>query len=254
MLKTVLGNPVAQFLIGRAIGLYMLLVGSTTRWRRVNREAVEPYWRGDGRLVACIWHGRFIQLHKLWAFGPGFTKGKVLISRSREGAIVAHASRTVGADVIRGSSAKGARQKGGFEAGRELVRHIEAGGTIGMTPDGPRGPRMRARLGPVQVAKIAQAPLLCLAWSTRWRIVFESWDRFILPLPFGRGALVWGDPIAPPPPDADAAAMEACRLRLEQEMNRISAEADRLAGAPVIEPAPARAQPAGEPEAAATAT
>ena len=88
----------------------MLLVGASTRWRRVNRAAAEPYWANRGaRLVACIWHGRFVQVHKLWDFGANSPKAKFLISRSREGGIVAHASRTVGADVIRGSAAKPSR-------------------------------------------------------------------------------------------------------------------------------------------------
>ena len=256
-MKQLLGNSFVQFVIGRTIGLYMLLVGVTTRWTRVNEAAVKPFWTGNGKLVACIWHGRFVQVHKLWAFGKGKTKGVFLISRSREGGIVTHASRTVGAEVIRGSSAKRGYNKGGAEAVREMVRHIEGGGCMGMTPDGPKGPRMRAKLAPVQVAKLAQAPMMCLAWSTNWRIVFDSWDRFILPLPFGRGALIWSDPIAPPSPDASDAEMEAVRQKLEAEMNRIAAEADRLAGVEVIEPAPPKgAPPAGErveaPAAAAT--
>ena len=251
MLKSLLGNPLAQFLIGRTIGLYMLLVGNTTRWRRVNHAAVEPYLRGHGRLVACIWRGRFLLFFKLWSYGAGATQGKMLISRSRDGGIVTQAAHTVGSDVIRGSAAKGDQQKGGFEAGRELLRHIESGGTIGMTPDGPRGPRMRARIGPVQVARLAQAPILCVAWSTRWRLVFKSWDKFILPLPFGPGALVWGEPIQPPAPGADAVAMEACRLQVENELNRVTNEADRIAGVAKTEPAHARG--AATPAPAATA-
>ena len=84
-------------------------------------------------------------------------KALFLISRSREGGIAANAARRVGAAPIRGSAAKGGADKGGFEAGRELVRLIESGRTAGVTPDGPRGPRMRARLGPVNVARLAQA-------------------------------------------------------------------------------------------------
>lgn len=245
-MRNLLANPLAQFVIGRTIGLYMLFVGVTTRWTQVNRAAIEPFWGGNGRLVACIWHGRFTLVHKLWRFGRGKTKGVFLISRSREGGIVAHASRTVGADVIRGSAAKGGQQKGGREAGREIIRHIEGGGCIGMTPDGPRGPRMRAKAGPVQVARMAQAPLIGLAWSTSHRIVFDSWDRFILPLPFGRGALIWSNPISPPSLDASGAEIEAVRSQLENEMNRISAEADRIAGVEVIEPAPLKQEPPSE--------
>lgn len=244
MLKQLLGNPVVQFLVGRAIGLYMLLVSSTTRWSQVNRAAAEPYWRGEGKLLLCIWHGRFFQLHRLWTFGPGATKAKMLISRSREGGIIAHAARTVGSDVIRGSAAKRGQQKGGLEAVREMVRCIEAGGAIGMTPDGPHGPRMRAKAGTVQVAKLAQAPMICLAWSTEWRFVLNSWDRFVLPLPFGRGVLVWGAVIPPPAPDADSESLERVRVQLETELIRVTAEADRLAGVAVIEPAPLRGEPA----------
>src|SRR5262245_36557874 len=139
MFRQLLGNPVFQFLIGRSIGGYMLLVGVTTRWTRVNQAAVEPLWTGAGKTVACIWHGRFTLVHKLWSFGTGKTKALFLISRSREGGVVAHASRTVGADVIRGSAAKRGQLKGGVEATREVIRQIESGKCVGMTPDGPRG-------------------------------------------------------------------------------------------------------------------
>lgn len=238
-MKSILGNPVVQFLLGRLIGSYMLFVGVTTRWQKVNRAAVEPFWRPDGgRVIACIWHGRFPLIHKMWSFKPGVPKAKMLISQSREGGIVAHTSRTVGADVIRGSAAKGAQSKGGMEAVRAMARQIRGGGIVAMTPDGPRGPRMRVKKGPIQLAKLTGAPLLALTWSTSSRRVFDSWDNFVLPLPFGHGALVWGNPIAAPSPDANEEEMERVRLAFEDEMNRISAEADRIAGVPVIEPAP----------------
>lgn len=239
-MKSIIGNPVVQFLLGRLIGGYMLFVGVTTRWRSVNRAAVEPFWRPDGgKVIGCIWHGRFSLVHKLWSFKRGVPKAKMLISQSREGGIVAHTSLTVGAEVIRGSAAKGRQSKGGVEAMRAMARHIEGGGVIAMTPDGPRGPRMRVKKGPIQLAKLAGAPLLAVTWATSSRIVFaKSWDHFVLPLPFGHGALIWGNPIAPPAPDASDAEIEAVRLALEAEMNRIAAEADRIAGVSAIEPAP----------------
>jgi lysophospholipid acyltransferase (LPLAT)-like uncharacterized protein len=252
MRKSLLGNPVFQFVIGRAIGLYMLFVGVTTRWERVNQAAIEPFWRGEGKLIGCIWHGRFTLIHKMWKFGKGIPPAKMLISRSREGGLVAWVSRTVGAEVIRGSAAKGSQQKGGVEATRQMARHLDGGGVIAMTPDGPRGPRMRAKRGVVQLAKIAGASLIGVAWATSNRIVFDSWDNFVFPLPFGHGALIWTDPI-PVPADADEAQMEAIRAKLESELNRIAAEADRIAGVAVIEPAPARAASAADAEPVAAA-
>ncbi len=254
MAKQFLGNSIVQYLIGRAIGCYMLFVGVTTRWTRLNRQAAEPFWEPDGgKVIGCIWHGRFALIHKMWSFGPTVPKAKMLISQSREGGIVAHTSRTVGAEVIRGTAAKGRQSKGGVEAMRAMARHIEGGGVIAVTPAGPRGPRMRAKRGPIQLAKLAGAPLLAVTWATSNRIVFDkSWDHFILPLPFGRGALVWGDPIAPPPIDATDAEIEAVRLKLEEEMNRIAREADRIAGVPPIEPAPPKADALADPEPAET--
>jgi lysophospholipid acyltransferase (LPLAT)-like uncharacterized protein len=255
--KSLLGNQVVQFLLGRLIGGYMLFVGVTTRWTRINRAAVEPFWKPDGgKVIGCIWHGRFSLVHKMWAFGRGIPKAKMLISQSREGGIVAHTSLTVGAEVIRGSAGKpGKQNKGGVEAMRQMARHIEGGGVIAMTPDGPRGPRMRVKRGPIQLAKLAGAPLLAVTWATSNRLVFKkSWDQFVLPLPFGKGALIWGNPIAPPAMDASHAEIETVRLALEAEMNRIAGEADRIAGVTPIEPAPPRngalmeaAEPAAQP-------
>jgi lysophospholipid acyltransferase (LPLAT)-like uncharacterized protein len=237
MLKRLLGNSIVQFLIGRAIGLYMRLVGVTTRWERVNYAAIEPFMRGEGPMIACVWHGRFMQVHKLWAFRPGVPRVKMLISQSREGGIVAQAASAVRAGVIRGSAAKRGQMKGGMEATRAMARHISGGGVICITPDGPRGPRMRASKGAAQLSKLTGAALVGMSWSTSNRIVMKSWDRFILPLPFGRGALVWSDPIPAPAHDADDAAIEAARARLEAELIRAAADADARAGVDVIAPA-----------------
>jgi lysophospholipid acyltransferase (LPLAT)-like uncharacterized protein len=112
---------------------------------------------------------------------------------------------------------------------------------------------MRAKKAPVQLAKLAGAPLIAVTWATSHRIVFDkSWDHFVLPLPFGRGALIWSDPIPPPSPDAGDAELEAVRLKLETEMNRIAAEADRIAGVTPIEPASAKASRPASAEPAET--
>ncbi len=243
MLKSLLGNPVFQFILGRLIGSYLLFVGITTRWTKVNRAAAEPFWRpGSGKVIVCVWHGRFSLTFKNWVFGPGLPKPKILISQSREGGLVVHTAHTVGVGVVRGSAGKpGKRSKGGVEAMLSMARDLQDGGVIAMTPDGPRGPRMRAKRGPVHLAKNAGVPLLGVTWATSNRIVFKrSWDQFVLPLPFGKGALVWSDPIAPPAADATDAEIEMVRLKLETELNRIAAEADRVAGVTPIEPAALR--------------
>jgi lysophospholipid acyltransferase (LPLAT)-like uncharacterized protein len=98
---------------------------------------------------------------------------------------------------------------------------------------------MRAGLGAIRLARATGAPMMAFAWSTSARIVFDSWDRFILPLPFSEGVIVWKGPIGPPE-SAEPAVLEAKRLELEAVMNAAAREADELSGRAVIEPSPAR--------------
>jgi lysophospholipid acyltransferase (LPLAT)-like uncharacterized protein len=117
-----------------------------------------------------------------------------------------------------------------------MLEHLKTGGCMAVTPDGPRGPRMRAGIGAVRLAQLSGAPMILFAWSTSKRVVFKSWDRFVLPLPFGEGVIVWGGLIHAPRNSSDA-ELAALREKLEHDLIAITQEADRLAGVPVIEPA-----------------
>lgn len=236
MLKQLLASPVVQVALGRLMGLYMRFVGWSTRWEHVDRSIAEQVWADGGPVIACVWHGRIMLVHKGWAIGAGGQVPRMLISQSREGGVVAQTSQTLGVDVIRGSSAKQGKSKGGLSAFREMIRHLGANGCVAMTPDGPRGPRMRGQLGPVQLAKLTGAPIICLAWAVERCKVFNSWDRLVLPAPFGKGVFVWGGLIRVPR-DADDTVMEASRMAMEDELNRVTREADLRAGRRPTEPA-----------------
>lgn len=222
--------------IGRLVGAYMLFCGWTTRWERVNRELAETVWADSKPVIVCYWHGRIMQAHVGWRQSEGAPRTLMLISQSREGEAISQACRMVGLDVIRGSTDKAHKRKGGAEALRGMIRHIRSGGSVAITPDGPKGPRMRAQAGVIQLARLTGAPMICLGWSSRPRKAFNSWDRFLLPAPFGRGVFVWGG-LVHVARDADDAAMETARLALEVELTRVAQEADRRAGVTPIEPA-----------------
>lgn len=97
---------------------------------------------------------------------------------------------------------------------------------------------MRAGMGAIRLAQMADADLVPVAASLSPAFRVGSWDRMIVPypLPFARGVFLVGDPI-PVAAAARSAGLEAVRLRLEGELNRLSAEADRLVGAPPVLPA-----------------
>ncbi|MGB3457555.1 MAG: lysophospholipid acyltransferase family protein [Litorimonas sp.] len=229
MFKRLMRSTLFQALLGGLIALWMTLVKYTTRWEVLHPERAAPIIKGGGGVIALTFHSRFLLLTSAWK--RRFQHPHVLISRSRDGAVVAWTCRWLGLSTVRGSAKNAAKTKvkGGGAAGREILDALEGGGCIVVTPDGPRGPRQRVPLGPFRLARISGAPVLPCTFSVARRKQFDSWDRFVLPLPFGRGRIVWGTPETVPA-DAEDNAVEAIRARVEAEMNALMADADRAMG------------------------
>ena len=112
---------------------------------------------------------------------------------------------------------------------RSMIRTLNKGGHIGITPDGPRGPRMRAGSGVIALAKLSGAPILPISYSSSRCKIFRSWDRFLLPLPFAKGFFIWGDPIEISG-SASKLETENARIRLEEQLTELTISADKLAG------------------------
>jgi lysophospholipid acyltransferase (LPLAT)-like uncharacterized protein len=155
----------------------------------------------------------------------------MLISKHRDGRLIARTIGILGYHTIAGSSSRG-----GMEALREIIRVLKAGHIVGITPDGPRGPRMHLQKGAVQAARLANVPIVPLTYATSRRKILRSWDKFHLPLPFGRGVFVWGSPVhlRDVSPDGDVDAMCAY---VEAQLNQITADADATFGHAAIVPA-----------------
>lgn len=223
-----------QAILAAIVTLYLKLVGVTTRWQR--EGFAEPLARlAQGQpMILCFWHGR---LAAMPLCHPERRRAAVLISAHRDGRLIARTIRHFGLATIDGSSTRGG------EAGLvECARHLTQGGVVAIAPDGPRGPRMRAAAGALKLASVTGAPVFPVSVATSRRRVLPSWDRFLLPLPFGRGLFLVGEAITLPR-EADGAALETARRTLEARLNALSAEADRRMGQAPIEPAPA--SPAG---------
>jgi len=190
-------------------------------------------------VIALVWHSQFMMLTSAWK--KQYQMPHVLISRSREGNIVTHASHFLGLKTIRGSTKKAAKglsaakAKGGAKASLDIVSALENNGCIVVTPDGPRGPRQRLGDGPLRLAKLTGVPLMPCTFAVKHRKVFNSWDKLILPLPFGRGKIIWGTPVTIPKTATDR-DIEHIRQRIESEMNIFLADADRSFGHMPIEP------------------
>ena len=236
MFKQFMNLKTVQIILAAILAAYMGLVRRTTRWTFEGVENLTPLQESRQGFIACAWHSRFLMTTAGWS--KMNQKPHVLISKSRDGNLVAFTSKFLKAGVIRGSrrSKLSGASKRGAGALRDMVQTLKNGDCIFMTPDGPRGPRMRMGEGPLRLAKLSGAPMIAYGLSTSNKVLFNSWDRFMLPLPFGRGKIIWAGPVYVAA-DASDVEIETQRLRLENLLNQATQTADISVGNSPILPA-----------------
>ncbi|MBR0674112.1 lysophospholipid acyltransferase family protein [Neoroseomonas soli] len=221
MAKRLIRHPLVQGMLARLVALYLRLVWATTRWTLVGEEHARPL--ADQPMILAFWHERLPLAALGWRLlakrvpQAGDRRSQVLISRHRDGRLIAAAVRPFGIDVVHASSSKG-----GAAGLRGLARILADGGVAVITPDGPRGPARVAAPGVAQLAALTGVPVLpCGVASSRMRLA-GSWDRMRFPLPFARGVAVVMEPIAVPRHGAEA-ALPAIAAALTEACERADA-------------------------------
>jgi lysophospholipid acyltransferase (LPLAT)-like uncharacterized protein len=226
-LKQIIRSQIIQSAICWILAGYIRLIWLTSRWRVMGAHVPAEYWDGRKPFILAFWHGRLMMMPYCWRRGM---KMNMLISRHRDGGLIAGVIRHFGLGAVRGSSAKpGKNDKSGGGALRAIIRLLSCGEYAGVTPDGPRGPAMRVGGGVLAMARLSGAPIIPVTFAASPRIHVNSWDRFLVPLPFGRGVFIWGNPLTVPR-DADDGALDQARQMLENDLIRITREADDLCG------------------------
>lgn len=184
-------------------------LGGTYTWKIVGREYRDRLEAAQQPYIFAIWHGRILVAMLSWR-----DRGLVsLISENFDGEWIARLSAHFGFDAIRGSSSRG-----GARVLIRAKRELEAGHSLLITPDGPRGPAGVAQPGAIWLASATGCPILPVRFTASRFRTTRSWDRHLVPQP---GAVVTAI-IAPPlsvPRDADADTLEAKRLELENVLN-----------------------------------
>ncbi|MEL6476225.1 MAG: lysophospholipid acyltransferase family protein [Pseudomonadota bacterium] len=226
-------SPTGRALASRLCAAYIRLVTRTTRWHVEGKDAFDAMEAAEKNgIVAAIWHGRLFMSP---TYAPVDRRRTIaMISNNHDGELIAAIVRRFDVDAVRGSTYDRAkrRDKGGIDAYHGALDGLQQGALVAITPDGPRGPRMRAQTGAAQLSLETGAPVIPVAFSVRWGRVLRSWDRFLLPLPFGRGAIVYGEVLRPEGP------VEAFRARLEQVLTETTNRADSLCRRPAVPPGP----------------
>jgi len=179
----------------------------TIRWKIIG-ESYDP--NGEPYLLG-FWHARILMMaypHQNW-------NGVVMVSEHRDGEYIAKAGKYMGIDAVRGSSTRG-----GMRVFLTMLRMAKRGKSLGITPDGPKGPAEVVQMGTVKLSKKTGFPLraVCYASKRHWRV--NSWDKFYIPKPFTRGVFVMGEAVYAGDDDAETL------LAFQKAMDDVQAQAD----------------------------
>lgn len=194
-----------------AYGLFRA-VGSSLRLQVLDWGQFES---NDSKLIFCGWHGKSL------VFANYFRKRGywVIISNSNDGDIQNRVFQLLGFQSIRGSTGRG-----GVKAALQGVKVLRDGGTMAITPDGPRGPSGEVQGGVMMMAQKSGALLVPVGISAQRAWYAKSWDRYMIPKLFSRARIIFGEPIGVPPKATDE-EVEAIRVEFERRIH----DAQRLA-------------------------
>ncbi len=200
-------------------GVIRLLTASYRIEKVIGAEHLEGFVGNDAICAPCYWHQHHVVVSTLmrsWV-KRGF-KACFLVSGSVDGEVPERIARAWGAEVIRGS----ANQSGAL-ALRDMQRMMKNGYSIVTTADGPRGPKYEFKLGAILMARIAAVPIVPIACAADRAWYLKRWDNFMIPKPFARIVIAYGEPY-PIPADTPLDKLEPHRVNVQQAVMSLMAE------------------------------
>ncbi len=227
--KKILKSKPVQVLICRIAWAYIWFIYFTSRWEKHGFEQVKALVESGKPIIFVFWHGRLLMIPP---FAIKNHKMNVVISNHNDGQLIASVMEYFGFFMIRGSSNK----KDGMKAFKEIIRALKNNEMVSITPDGPRGPRMRLGGNVVKIAQMQGVSIVPVTYSISKCKILKSWDRFMLPKPFSRGVFIYGDPI-PPATSNNEDILKEAGILLENRLNQLSRQADEMVGITPVEPA-----------------
>lgn len=205
------------------------LLDLSIKWKMVVPPATQRIFKLEKPIILLFWHNRILSMPAGWDVSRPIT---LLRSAHRDGLLIGRAISFLGYKTVAGSS-----NRGGATSLRKLLKELKNGTSIGITPDGPRGPRMRMTPGAIVAARLGGVPIIPVAWNTKHRKLLGTWDKMILARPFSKGIFIYGEPIEIPKKSTHE-EVEAYRMDVEKKLNELSRATEEEYGHSIIEPAP----------------
>lgn len=212
-----LGRDLKDGLISIAGWLLIQFIGRTSRFSVKGFDRFRGMARSGQGSIVIVWHGRTM-MPVFYCRNMGI---QAIISLSRDGEIQSRIFKRFGFVVIRGSSGRG-----GAKAALTAVKRLQNGGSLAITPDGPKGPANEVQDGTIFMAKKAGVPIIPLGVGISRRKLMPTWDSYALPKPFCRCGLIFGEPLEISVDAGDDDLKEALKNALDQ----VQGEAQMLVG------------------------
>jgi len=195
----------------------------TLRITKVGSRSFDELRAAGKNYVVVFWHGSMLVgwfLHR----PMGIEKISALVSQSHDGEFLATVLERWGYTLIRGSS-----HIGGKEAMQLMIQSIADGSSLAITPDGPRGPRHEMKMGAVRAAQQTSAPLVLAGIALERKKFLHSWDKFEVPLPLSRAAVVYSEPIIVPK-ELNGQSLDEFKMNMQRQLNELTARAEEHLG------------------------
>lgn len=213
-------------MIGWLLRVLVSCIGSTLRWRVEDPTGLLQN-TPQRSCIFAFWHNRIFLLpylfRKHW-HSRQRDRVAVLVSASKDGEFLTGVLEKFNLICVRGSSSRRGKQ-----ALREMTELVNLGYDAGITPDGPRGPKYVCQNGVISLAQLTQAPIIPVSWDVTRKVVVNSWDNFIVPLPFARATLRIGAPMVVAAGLSDE-EFEGKRLELENVLKGMNEGKDKVPG------------------------
>ena len=191
LLRKIFYNFLIQEVLAWVIMLYIELVFLTSRKKILNNKIINDSINVRSPLIIAFWHNRLVMIpamaKRIKNSYPNYNF-MTLASRHGDGRIVGRVMQKFSLISILGSTKDGRKSSRGidFSSMRQILDGLKRGYSLGITPDGPRGPNQKINGDIINIARIANAKIIAVSYSSSNFIIFNSWDRFKLPLPFGK--------------------------------------------------------------------
>jgi len=164
----------------------LLFIGKTSKKIFLHYEYRRTFEEKKIPIIYAFWHNRLLYLAYLYKN----KKVGVMVSQHKDGNYIAEVMKKCDLYPVRGSTTRG-----GIRALIEIIQYVKNGYPIAFTPDGPKGPKYTIQEGVLMAAYKTKFPIVPICWNAKRKKIFNSWDNFILPLPFNKFVIAYGKPI-----------------------------------------------------------